>query len=44
MCLLPEKDLAPQLIYKGGILKRWDKKMAVALDIHFLRLCQHYRK
>ncbi len=26
------KRLAPQLIYKGGILKAWGKKMAVALN------------
>jgi hypothetical protein len=29
------KRLAPQLIYKGGILKHWDKKMAVVLDNSF---------
>ena len=29
------KRLAPQLIYKGGILKAWGKKSAVALDRHF---------
>ncbi|GAB6390754.1 MAG: Restriction endonuclease NotI [Treponematales bacterium] len=29
------KRLAPQLIYKGGILKSWNKKMAVALDKSF---------
>ena len=29
------KRLAPQLIYKGGILKAWNKKSAVALDKHF---------
>jgi hypothetical protein len=31
------KRLAPQLIYKGGILKHWDKKMAVALDNSFFK-------
>ena len=31
------KRLAPQLIYKGGILKHWNKKMAVALDNSFFR-------
>lgn len=29
------KRLAPQLIYKGGILNRWGKKMAVAVDQSF---------
>jgi hypothetical protein len=29
------KRLAPQLIFKGGILKHWNKKMAVALDNSF---------
>ena len=29
------KRLAPQLIYKGGILNTWKKKTAVALDRHF---------
>jgi len=31
------KRLAPQLIYKGGILKSWNKKMAVALDKAFFK-------
>jgi hypothetical protein len=31
------KRLAPQLIYKGGILKHWNKKMAVALDNSFYK-------
>lgn len=31
------KRLAPQLIYKGGILKHWNKKMAVALDRSFFK-------
>jgi len=29
------KRLAPQLLYKGGILKAWNKKIAVALDSNF---------
>lgn len=29
------KRLAPQLIYKGGILHAWGKKVAVAVDRHF---------
>jgi hypothetical protein len=29
------KRLAPQLIYKGGILHAWHKKMAVAVDNQF---------
>lgn len=29
------KRLAPQLIYKGGILHAWRKKMAVAVDCQF---------
>jgi len=29
------KRLVPQLIYKGGILKMWGKKMAVAIDQSF---------
>lgn len=29
------KRLAPQLIYKGGILHSWGRKMAVAVDIPF---------
>jgi hypothetical protein len=31
------KRLAPQLLYKGGILKHWNKKMAVALDRSFFK-------
>jgi hypothetical protein len=31
------KRLAPQLIFKGGILKHWNKKMAVALDNSFFK-------
>lgn len=29
------KRLAPQLIYKGGILNKWRKKAAVVVDKHF---------
>ena len=29
------KRLAPQLLYKGGIIHAWKKKSAVALDSHF---------
>jgi hypothetical protein len=29
------KRLAPQLLYKGGIIHAWGKKTAVALDSHF---------
>lgn len=29
------KRLAPQLLFKGGILNAWKKKMAVALDVVF---------
>lgn len=29
------KRLAPQLMFKGGILNAWKKKMAVALDVAF---------
>lgn len=29
------KRLAPQLLYKGGIIHAWGKKSAVALDTHF---------
>lgn len=31
------KRLAPQLLYKGGIIHAWGKKTAVALDSHFFR-------
>jgi hypothetical protein len=30
------KRLAPQLLYKGGILRSWNAKLVVALDIGFL--------
>lgn len=29
------KRLAPQMLYKGGILNEWNKKMAVAMDTSF---------
>ncbi|ODS23027.1 hypothetical protein AB835_11095 [Candidatus Endobugula sertula] len=29
------KRLAPQMLYKGGILNEWNKKMAVAMDSSF---------
>jgi hypothetical protein len=31
------KRLAPQLLFKGGILKSWGKKQAVAVDAGFFR-------
>lgn len=31
------KRLAPQLLYKGGILNAWSKKTAVALDLPFFQ-------
>lgn len=31
------KRLAPQLLYKGGILNAWQKKTAVALDLPFFQ-------
>lgn len=31
------KRLVPQLVYKGGILKAWQKKQAVALHTNFFR-------
>lgn len=31
------KRLAPQMLFKGGILNEWDKKMAVALDSNFFK-------
>jgi len=31
------KRLAPQLIYKGGIIRAWNKKMAVALNKGFYK-------
>jgi len=38
------KRLAPQLIYKGGILNAWNKKTAVALDKHFFATLPSLRK
>lgn len=31
------KRLAPQLIYKGGILNQWGKKMAIAVQTSFYK-------
>lgn len=33
----PRKRLAPQLIFKGGILNAWGRKMAVAMDKSFFQ-------
>jgi hypothetical protein len=35
------KRLAPQLIYKGGILHAWNKRLAVAVDGHFFATLPH---
>lgn len=35
------KRLAPQLIFKGGILHAWQKKQAVAVDSHFFATLPH---
>lgn len=35
------KRLAPQLIYKGGILHAWKKKLAVAVDGNFFATLPH---
>ncbi len=35
------KRLAPQLIYKGGILHAWGKKQAVAVDSNFFSTLPH---
>jgi hypothetical protein len=35
------KRLAPQLIYKGGILHAWGKKQAVVVDSHFFNTLPH---
>jgi len=35
------KRLAPQLIYKGGILHTWNKKQAVAVDNNFFNTLPH---
>ena len=38
------KRLAPQLLFKGGILHSWGKKIAVALDKSFFSTLPHLRK
>jgi len=38
------KRLAPQLLYKGGILKAWGKKVAVALDRGFFQTLPKLRE
>ena len=38
------KRLAPQLLYKGGILNSWRKKTAVALDMPFFRTLPSLRE
>ncbi|MFH1087588.1 MAG: NotI family restriction endonuclease [Chloroflexota bacterium] len=38
------KRLAPQLLYKGGILNAWHKKMAVALDTGFFATLPNLRE
>lgn len=38
------KRLAPQLLYKGGILNAWKKKIAVALDEGFFGTLPNLRK
>jgi hypothetical protein len=35
------KRLAPQMLYKGGILKAWGKKQAVALQTSFFQTLPH---
>ena len=35
------KRLAPQMLYKGGILKGWGKKQAVALQTSFFQTLPH---
>jgi len=35
------KRLAPQLIYKGGILHAWQKKQAIAVDNNFFSTLPH---
>ena len=35
------KRLAPQLIFKGGILRAWNKKIAVALNKGFFETLPH---
>jgi hypothetical protein len=38
------KRLAPQLMFKGGILNAWHKKMAVAIDSPFFSTLPHLRE
>lgn len=38
------KRLAPQLMFKGGILHKWRKKMAVALDSAFFNTLPNLKK
>lgn len=38
------KRLAPQLLYKGGILKDWDKKVGVVLDRGFFETLPNLQK
>ncbi len=38
------KRLAPQLLFKGGILHRWKKKMAVALDSSFFNTLPDFKE
>jgi hypothetical protein len=38
------KRLAPQLLYKGGILNAWKKKTAVALDLPFFETLPELRE
>ena len=38
------KRLAPQLLFKGGILHSWGKKIAVALDKNFFRTLPKLKK
>lgn len=38
------KRLAPQLIYKGGILHSWGKKQAVAVDSNFFNSLPHMKE
>lgn len=38
------KRLAPQLLFKGGILHSWKKKIAVALNQSFFATLPHFKK
>jgi hypothetical protein len=38
------KRLAPQLLFKGGILHKWQKKIAVALDRSFFATLPTFRR